>query len=194
MSYSFAAAALNPRTHYTYDTTTSVMKDLREAFEYMANTDTCVTALQQADHYRRKQCTFSSKLAQKMTYNSNISPGMFINLSLNYWLLIDEGSSFFHLLHLAAQWWAMFGIDTSSLQGITLRLISQCSSSGCERNWSTFALIHTKVHNRLSSRSYTSWSMLSTTSASACDKPVCTREKQICLTSYRSCLFMIHKI
>jgi hypothetical protein len=28
LSYSFAAAALNPRTHYGYDTTTSVMQDL----------------------------------------------------------------------------------------------------------------------------------------------------------------------
>jgi hypothetical protein len=60
-------------------------------------------------------------------------------------------SHFFRLLHLAAQWWAMFGGDTPSLQGIALRLVSQCcSSSGCERNWSTLALIHTKVCNWLS--------------------------------------------
>jgi hypothetical protein len=45
----------------------------------------------------------------------------------------------------------MFGGDTPSLQGCALRLVSQCcSSSGCERNWSIFALIHTKVCNRLS--------------------------------------------
>ena len=32
-----------------------------------------------------------------------------------------------------------------------MRLVSQCcSSSECERNWSTFALLHTKVRNRLS--------------------------------------------
>jgi hypothetical protein len=31
-----------------------------------------------------------------------------------------------------------------------MRLASQCASTtGCERNWSTFAFIHTKVHNRL---------------------------------------------
>jgi hypothetical protein len=30
------------------------------------------------------------------------------------------------------------------------RLVSQCvSSSGCERNWSTFSLLHTKVRNCL---------------------------------------------
>jgi hypothetical protein len=83
MPYSFAAAALNPCTHYVYDTTARVTKDLREAFEYMTDTDTYVTALQEVDHYRWKQGTFSSKLAQKMAYDSNTSPGMFLNLSLN---------------------------------------------------------------------------------------------------------------
>lgn len=58
--------------------------------------------------------------------------------------------SCFSLL-LSAQWWAMFGGDTPTLQKLALRLVSQCcSSSGCERNWSTFALIHTKVRNRMS--------------------------------------------
>jgi Cdc6-like AAA superfamily ATPase len=57
----------------------------------------------------------------------------------------------FVLLHLAAQLWTTFGGDTLNLQKLELRLVSQCcSSSGCERNWSTFALIHTKVHNNLS--------------------------------------------
>jgi hypothetical protein len=45
----------------------------------------------------------------------------------------------------------IFGRDTPNLQRLALRLVSQCiSSSGCERNWSTFALLHTKVRNRLS--------------------------------------------
>jgi hypothetical protein len=45
----------------------------------------------------------------------------------------------------------IFGRDTPNLQRLALRLVSQCiSSSGCERNWSTFALLHTKVCNRLS--------------------------------------------
>jgi hypothetical protein len=45
----------------------------------------------------------------------------------------------------------MFGSDTPTLQNLALRLVSQCcSSSGCERNWSTFALVQTKVRNQLS--------------------------------------------
>jgi hypothetical protein len=45
----------------------------------------------------------------------------------------------------------MFGGDTRNLQKLALRLLSQCySSSRCERNCSTFALIYTKFHNQLS--------------------------------------------
>jgi hypothetical protein len=44
MSYSFVVVALNPHTHYAYGTIASVMQDLREAFEYMADTETCVIA------------------------------------------------------------------------------------------------------------------------------------------------------
>ena len=37
-----------------------------------------------------------------------------------------------------------------SLSAIAIRILSQISSSsGCEINWSTFALIHTKQRNRL---------------------------------------------
>jgi hypothetical protein len=53
MLVSFAAGALNPRSHYAYGTAPNLMKELREAFEYMADTDTCITALQQAEHFRR---------------------------------------------------------------------------------------------------------------------------------------------
>jgi hypothetical protein len=82
MSYSFAAAVLNPHTHYAYDTTTCIMKDFQEAFEFMADTNTCVSALQEAEHFRHKQGTFSTELAQKMTYDKNTSSGMFLNLPL----------------------------------------------------------------------------------------------------------------
>jgi hypothetical protein len=82
MSYSIAAAALNLRTHYEYGTATSIMQDLQETFEYMANTETCVTAPQEADHYRRKQGSFSKDMAKKMAYDSNTSPGMFLIVPL----------------------------------------------------------------------------------------------------------------
>jgi hypothetical protein len=44
----------------------------------------------------------------------------------------------------------MFGYSIPALQKLAMRLVSQCvSTTGCERNWSTFAFIHTKVCNRL---------------------------------------------
>ncbi|RWW85675.1 hypothetical protein BHE74_00005625, partial [Ensete ventricosum] len=46
-----------------------------------------------------------------------------------------------------------FGCDAPHLRKVVIRVLSQTTtSSGCERNWSTFALIHTKVRNRFSYR------------------------------------------
>jgi hypothetical protein len=73
--YLCAAAALHPMTHYAYGTSVGVMTDLRQAFEFMTDTNTCVAALQKAEHYRRKQESFSSELGAKMTYDNNTSTG-----------------------------------------------------------------------------------------------------------------------
>jgi hypothetical protein len=73
--YLCAAAALHPRTHYAYGTVAGVMADLRQPFEFMTNTNTCVAVLQEAEHYRRKQGSFSSELGAKMSCNNNTSPG-----------------------------------------------------------------------------------------------------------------------
>ncbi|XP_071699672.1 uncharacterized protein [Rutidosis leptorrhynchoides] len=49
-----------------------------------------------------------------------------------------------------ANWWASFGVSTPHLRTIAIRILSlTTSSSGCERNWSTFEAIHTKKRNRL---------------------------------------------
>ena len=51
---------------------------------------------------------------------------------------------------LAAEWWFMYGNQTPTLRNLAIKVLSQtASSSVCERNWSTFALIHTKQRNRL---------------------------------------------
>ncbi|XP_019238206.1 PREDICTED: uncharacterized protein LOC109218307 isoform X2 [Nicotiana attenuata] len=47
-------------------------------------------------------------------------------------------------------WWIRFGGQTPELSKFAIRVLSfSCSSSGCERNWSTFESIHTKKRNRL---------------------------------------------
>jgi hypothetical protein len=54
MLVSFVAGALNPRSHYAYSTAPNLMKELHEAFEHMADTNTCIAALQEAKHFRRR--------------------------------------------------------------------------------------------------------------------------------------------
>ncbi|XP_066162205.1 uncharacterized protein [Oryza sativa Japonica Group] len=118
-----AAAALNPRTHYAYSPSATVFQDLRQAFEWMTDIDTAAAALLEVEMYRRKTGEFGRALARRMAIDGKTSP---------------------------AQWWSMFASDTPNLKKLALRLVGQCcSSSGCERNWSTFAFVHTKVRNRL---------------------------------------------
>ena len=54
------------------------------------------------------------------------------------------------VIFIAAEWWFMYGNHAPTLRNFALQVLSQtASSSACERNWSTFALIHTKQRNRL---------------------------------------------
>uniref|UniRef100_A0A2N9ENN1 BED-type domain-containing protein n=1 Tax=Fagus sylvatica TaxID=28930 RepID=A0A2N9ENN1_FAGSY len=47
-------------------------------------------------------------------------------------------------------WWISFGDACPELQNFAVRVLSlTCSSSGCERNWSAFDMVHTKRRNRL---------------------------------------------
>ena len=44
----------------------------------------------------------------------------------------------------------MYGDSAPTVRKLALKVLSQTASSSiCERNWSTFALIHTKQRNRL---------------------------------------------
>ncbi|GJX59601.1 tRNA dimethylallyltransferase 2 isoform X1 [Tanacetum coccineum] len=49
-----------------------------------------------------------------------------------------------------ANWWGTFGGVTANLKKVAMMILSlTSSSSGCERNWSTFEGIHTKKRNKL---------------------------------------------
>ncbi|KAL0916057.1 hypothetical protein M5K25_013539 [Dendrobium thyrsiflorum] len=49
------------------------------------------------------------------------------------------------------EWWIQFGDSTPELQSFAIRVLGlTCSSSGCERNWSTYNQVQTKRRNRLS--------------------------------------------
>ena len=52
-----------------------------------------------------------------------------------------------------AEWWLNYGESAPHLKKIAIRILSQTtSSSSCERNWSSFALVHTKQRNRMSQK------------------------------------------
>src|SRR5438105_5641358 len=109
-------------------------------------------ALTEVGTYRMKAGSFASPLVNKMATDGKTRLGThFIDpdkcLYKHSCIILNAGFSY----ELAAEWWAMFGSSTPTLTKLALRLVSQCaSSSGCERNWSTFAFIHIKVCNRLS--------------------------------------------
>ncbi|KAK3184882.1 hypothetical protein Dsin_032168 [Dipteronia sinensis] len=47
-------------------------------------------------------------------------------------------------------WWGIHGSSTKTLQGIAFKLLGQpCSSSCCERNWSTYNFIHSMRRNKI---------------------------------------------
>ena len=48
------------------------------------------------------------------------------------------------------KWWIVHGTSAPMLQSIALKLLGQpCSSSCCERNWSTYNFIHSMKRNKL---------------------------------------------
>ncbi|KAM0867109.1 hypothetical protein ACQ4PT_042212 [Festuca glaucescens] len=55
-----------------------------------------------------------------------------------------------NVVGLRSSWWMLYGGGAPDLQRMAVRILSlTSSSSGCERNWSTFESIHTKKRNRL---------------------------------------------
>ncbi|PWA87399.1 hypothetical protein CTI12_AA035550 [Artemisia annua] len=47
-------------------------------------------------------------------------------------------------------WWITYGSSTPMLQNIALKLLGQpCSSSCCERNWSTYSFINSLLRNKI---------------------------------------------
>ncbi|KAG5151812.1 hypothetical protein JHK84_028284 [Glycine max] len=49
-------------------------------------------------------------------------------------------------------WWLAHGVNAPILQKVALKLLAQpCSSSCCERNWSTYSFIHSLKRNKMTS-------------------------------------------
>ncbi|CAN6363640.1 unnamed protein product [Urochloa humidicola] len=119
-----AAAVLDPVGHYQLHLCENYdhVKSLEEAIEKLADSiDSGLMALSQFQAFK----SFSGKFGGPMARRA-----------------VGQMS--------ATEWWTLFGGEVKELQKYAIRIVSQCvSSSGCERNWSTFALVHTKVRNRM---------------------------------------------
>jgi len=47
-------------------------------------------------------------------------------------------------------WWVLYGSSTQTLQSLALKLLGQpCSSSCCEKNWSTYSFIYSLAWNKM---------------------------------------------
>ncbi|XP_071734865.1 uncharacterized protein [Rutidosis leptorrhynchoides] len=66
------------------------------------------------------------------------------------WVIAIKGCEVNNDRYDPASWWSNYGGEIPNLRIAAMRLLSlTTSSSGCERNWSTFEAIHTKKRNRL---------------------------------------------
>jgi hypothetical protein len=127
-----------------------MFRGLKDTFGRTTNVQTAMQALQEAELFCTQVGEFGTDMARQMAMDPKTSPCKNYSLTTSSYSCI--GIFYLHTCFAhAAAWWMLFGSSTPNLTKLALRLVSQCcSSSGCERNWSTFALLHTKVRNRLS--------------------------------------------
>ncbi|CAL9001795.1 unnamed protein product [Prunus brigantina] len=95
----------------------------------------------------RKKCLkkyFSNDRARR---DINVEYASF-SMCLDDFGAIDAMNDRFHMEPMV--WWIVHGSSTPNLQSIALKLLGQpCSSSCCERNWSTYSFIHSLRRNKL---------------------------------------------
>uniref|UniRef100_A0ACD5ZC18 Uncharacterized protein n=1 Tax=Avena sativa TaxID=4498 RepID=A0ACD5ZC18_AVESA len=118
-----AAVVLDPYTHYQINMSNipEYASALTDAIQKIADPDSAILAFNEISAYRECRGRFGQRVARLSA--ERMSP---------------------------TEWWFQFGGEVPNLQKYALRIVSQCvSSSGCERNWSAFALVHTQQRNRL---------------------------------------------
>jgi hypothetical protein len=115
---------LDPEAHYKYDLASNphYMQALTMAVQKVADSPAnAAEALEQFETFRSSKGRFDKELARRGAGKAR-----------------------------PAHWWELYGGEVRVLQGYAIRIVSQCmSSSGCERNWSPFALMHAQAKNQL---------------------------------------------
>lgn len=151
------AAALDPKALYTskivrkprvqHAVTLAINKVARSPSKASAAND-------QYTIFKRQGGLFGGEAARRSALKGNISAGncysIFCNVLMSSFTRIPLDVAYSIYCHFSADWWDQYGGDCPELQAVARCIVSPCmSSSGCERNWSTFALVHTKLRNRL---------------------------------------------
>ncbi|CAN6541945.1 unnamed protein product [Malus baccata var. baccata] len=94
-----------------------------------------------------KLCIYVIFVSKLFSNNINVEYASF-SMCLNDFGAIDSMNDRLHLE--PVMWWIVHGASTPSLQSIALKLLGQlCSSSCCERNWSTYSFIHSLRRNKI---------------------------------------------
>ncbi|KAE8771560.1 hypothetical protein D1007_56553 [Hordeum vulgare] len=122
-TFMVAAAVLDPYTHYKLNLCdhTDYATSLTDAIAKILDPVSALSAIDEVRKFRECQGRFGTRLAEEAA--ARMEP---------------------------TQWCFQFGGDVPALQKCAMRIFSQCiSSSGCERNWSAFSLVHTKQRNRM---------------------------------------------
>ncbi|KAH1233221.1 DNA gyrase subunit A, chloroplastic/mitochondrial [Glycine max] len=126
----------NPRRSMLEDTDNGQLEDI----DVIPNEEMILALSEKGYMKRMKPSTFNlqnrgtiGKSVGKLKVNDSMSD--FLNRNL-------------HPLQDPTEWWKLYGVKTPHLQTIVIKVLSlTCSSSGCERNWSTFEHIHSKKRN-----------------------------------------------
>jgi len=95
--------------------------------------------------YQHQRGSFRRDLAKNEAKNSNLNPDKCKQViqvtqhttSLKFHILI-----LLTIFNFLVNWWNIYGTDTPELKEIAMRVLNlTTSSSGCERNWSTFEMV-----------------------------------------------------
>ncbi|XLS90752.1 hypothetical protein HN51_066760 [Arachis hypogaea] len=118
---------LNPQIHYSsgFKIAYELKKQFYACMERMTGNPDLITKMDvQLEDFKTRKEFFGSKVAQNAIYTQT-----------------------------PAQWWDSYRDQHPELQQFAIRVLNlTCSSSGCERNWSAFEMVHTKRRNRLKAK------------------------------------------
>jgi hypothetical protein len=139
-----------------YDNVSEVLTGAKLVIRRMLdNEDRAIIACKQMHDYRLQLYHFGTSTTQRAA--QILSPGKLLSAYLILLSVIIVNLSlicFNMLVKFTADWWLDHGraYGYEDLAYVAIRVLSQTTSAtGCERNWSTFGLIHTKQRNRLKS-------------------------------------------